>query len=62
MIVAVVVLDAGAGGPVMEDAALKSDILALCRRELPQHKVPVLLRFLPRLDFTPAGKLARPHA
>ncbi len=62
IIVADVVLDAGSGGPVMEDAALKSDILALCRRELPQHKVPVLLRFLPRLDFTPAGKLARPHA
>ena len=62
IIVADVVLDTEAAGPSVEDAALKSDILALCRRELPQHKVPVLLRFLPKLDFTPAGKLARPHA
>ena len=62
IVVADVVLDAEPGTPVIEEAALKSDILAMCRRALPQHKVPVQLRFLPRLDFTPAGKLARPHA
>ena len=61
IVVADVVLDevAAAGA---DQAVLKSEILRMCRSELPQHKVPVLLRFTPKLDFTPAGKLARSHA
>ena len=43
-------------------AALKREILQLCREALPEHKVPVLLRFASALAVTPAGKLARSHA
>ncbi len=43
-------------------ATLKREILQLCREALPEHKVPVLLRFASALAVTPAGKLARTHA
>ena len=43
-------------------ATLKREILQLCRELLPEHKVPVLLRFASTLAVTPAGKLARAHA
>lgn len=43
-------------------AVLKREILQLCREALPEHKVPVLLRFASALVVTPAGKLARSHA
>ncbi len=43
-------------------AILKREILQLCRDVLPEHKVPVLLRFATALAVTPAGKLARAHA
>lgn len=43
-------------------AALKAEILELCRATLPPHKVPVLVRFTESLAVTPAGKLARHHA
>ena len=48
-------------GPARQ-AALKGEIMALCRAALPAHKVPVLQRFAAALAMTPAGKLARPHA
>ncbi len=55
-----------AGGLAADAAArqamLKREILQLCRAHLPEHKVPVLLRFAPSLAVTPAGKLARAHA
>jgi acyl-coenzyme A synthetase/AMP-(fatty) acid ligase len=41
--------------------AVKSELLAACRRALPAHKVPAVLRFVPALEFTPAGKLVRPN-
>jgi acyl-coenzyme A synthetase/AMP-(fatty) acid ligase len=39
---------------------LKSDLLNACRRTLAAHKVPALLRFVPTLELTAAGKLVRP--
>jgi acyl-coenzyme A synthetase/AMP-(fatty) acid ligase len=42
--------------------AVKSDLLDACRRSLAAHKVPATLRFVPALEFTPAGKLVRPNA
>lgn len=42
--------------------ALKDEIIRLCRCALPQHKVPAAIRFVPSLDVTTAGKLARHHA
>jgi len=41
---------------------VKSDLLDACRRILAAHKVPAVLRFVPALEFTAAGKLVRPNA
>jgi acyl-coenzyme A synthetase/AMP-(fatty) acid ligase len=64
---AVVVADVVLANPASPDAAdapdtVKSDLLDACRRNLAAHKVPALLRFVPALDFTAAGKLVRPNA
>ena len=63
IVVADVVLndDASALADGTEDN-LKDEILHLCRDALPQHKVPATVRFVPALDVTAAGKLARNHA
>ncbi len=42
--------------------ALKDEILETCRRLLPAHKVPAILRNVPSIEIGAAGKLARPHA
>ena len=39
---------------------VKNDLLEACRRTLAAHKVPAMLRFVPSLEFTAAGKLVRP--
>jgi acyl-coenzyme A synthetase/AMP-(fatty) acid ligase len=54
IIVADVVLDAGAG-----DASMRDALVAFCRANLPAFKVPALIRFVEKLELTPAGKLAR---
>ena len=64
IVVADVVLDGEppdiGAGPAGD--ALKDEIIRLCRRALPQHKVPAAIRFVTSLDVTTAGKLARHHA
>ncbi len=52
----------GAADLTARQLTLKREILQLCREVLPEHKVPVLLRFASALAVTPAGKLARSHA
>ncbi len=42
-------------------ALLRDEIGAVCREQLPAWKVPASIRFVPALDVTAAGKLAR-HA
>jgi acyl-coenzyme A synthetase/AMP-(fatty) acid ligase len=60
---AVVVADVVVAEPDAAQAeALRLDLLAACRRSLPKHKVPTMLRFVPALELTPAGKLVRPGA
>jgi acyl-coenzyme A synthetase/AMP-(fatty) acid ligase len=64
---AVVVADVVLANPASPDAAdtpdaVKSDLLDACRRNLAAHKVPAMLRFVPALEFTAAGKLVRPNA
>jgi acyl-coenzyme A synthetase/AMP-(fatty) acid ligase len=49
---------AGEGG----DDTLRADILAACHARLPAHKVPAVIRFVPSLAVTAAGKLDRGHA
>jgi acyl-CoA synthetase (AMP-forming)/AMP-acid ligase II len=41
---------------------IKSELLSACRRTLAAHKVPALLRFVPALELSSAGKLVRPSA
>jgi acyl-coenzyme A synthetase/AMP-(fatty) acid ligase len=41
---------------------IRSEILADCRASLASHKVPAVIRFVPSLDVTTAGKLARTDA
>jgi len=48
--------DAGRGN------AIREKILADCRALLATHKVPAMIRFVPSLDITAAGKLARHDA
>jgi acyl-coenzyme A synthetase/AMP-(fatty) acid ligase len=42
--------------------AVKLELLEACRRHLAAHKVPALIRFVPGLQLTAAGKLVRPNA
>jgi len=41
---------------------VRTELLDACRRRLPAHKVPAMLRFVPALELTAAGKLVRPNA
>jgi acyl-coenzyme A synthetase/AMP-(fatty) acid ligase len=38
------------------------EILEICRRGLPAHKVPAMVRIVPSLEVSAAGKLVRPGA
>jgi acyl-CoA synthetase (AMP-forming)/AMP-acid ligase II len=60
IVVAEVVLTADADPARAE--AVRNEILAECRARLAAHKVPAMIRFVPALDVTPAGKLARTDA
>ena len=43
-------------------ASVRDEIIAACGRALERHKIPVAIRFVPSLDLTASGKLARLHA
>ena len=45
-----------------EGAALTREIIEACRRGPPAHKVPAMVRIVPSLEVSPAGKLVRPSA
>jgi acyl-coenzyme A synthetase/AMP-(fatty) acid ligase len=63
VIVAEVVLSDGQNPNDADNAErVKNDLLNACRRTLAAHKVPALLRFVPTLELTAAGKLVRPNA
>ena len=49
--------DAGNG-----NESLRNEILEMCRKSLPAHKVPVTIRCVSALRIAAAGKLARQHA
>ena len=63
IVVAKVVLNASAAG---EDPAAvaqtEEEIRQLCQQHLARHKIPAVMRFVPSLHVTDAGKLARGHA
>ena len=49
----------GEADVVARTELLKSEILDSCRRALPPYKVPATIRFVPAIEVTAAGKLAR---
>jgi acyl-coenzyme A synthetase/AMP-(fatty) acid ligase len=58
----VVLADPSANAAGDASDRIKSDLLEACRRTLAAHKVPAMLRFVPSLEFTAAGKLVRPNS
>jgi acyl-coenzyme A synthetase/AMP-(fatty) acid ligase len=52
----------GGNSAAADTEALKHEILEACHRTLPPHKVPAVIRFVPSLEVTASGKLARFHA
>jgi acyl-coenzyme A synthetase/AMP-(fatty) acid ligase len=59
---AVVVADVVLSDPAQADVGdrIKQELLTACRCSLAAHKVPVVLRIVPALELTAAGKLVRP--
>jgi acyl-coenzyme A synthetase/AMP-(fatty) acid ligase len=60
IVVADVILADGVGEG--HSGEIREKILADCRASLASHKIPAVIRFVPSLDVTPAGKLARSDA
>jgi acyl-coenzyme A synthetase/AMP-(fatty) acid ligase len=60
IVVADVILAGGDGAGRSDE--IRKAILADCRASLASHKVPAVIRFVPSLDVTAAGKLARHDA
>lgn len=56
----VVLTDTPGERPAAE--ALTREIIEACRRCLPAHKVPAMVRIVPSLEVSAAGKLVRPGA
>jgi acyl-CoA synthetase (AMP-forming)/AMP-acid ligase II len=50
-----------AGGNAGLDTLI-NELLDSCRRRLAAHKVPALVKIVPTLAMTSAGKLVRPDA
>lgn len=45
-----------------DEKAIKQQVLEICRAQLPPAKVPAVMRFVPAIELTAGGKLARHHA
>jgi acyl-coenzyme A synthetase/AMP-(fatty) acid ligase len=60
VIVAEVVLLGAPAAEASSTEGVKAELLNACRSTLAAHKVPALLRFVPSLEMTAAGKLVRP--
>jgi acyl-coenzyme A synthetase/AMP-(fatty) acid ligase len=50
------------GTDQVQAQTIRNDIVADCRQSLAAHKVPAMITFVPSLDVTGAGKLARTNA
>ncbi|MBI5264842.1 MAG: long-chain fatty acid--CoA ligase [Bradyrhizobium sp.] len=50
------------GTDAAREKEIRDQIMTQCRAQLASHKVPAVIRFVPTLDVTPAGKLARTDA
>jgi acyl-coenzyme A synthetase/AMP-(fatty) acid ligase len=59
IVVAEVVLKLDNETTTAQQTRIRDDILRLCQEELPRHKVPATISFVPSLPVTATGKLAR---
>lgn len=59
IVVADVVLKPGCEAAGTLQDQIKSDILGLCCKALPRHKVPVVISFVPNIQVAASGKLER---
>jgi acyl-coenzyme A synthetase/AMP-(fatty) acid ligase len=62
IVVADVVLRAAPESANNDLRELQHDILLLCRKALPSHKVPAAIEFVPSLAVAETGKVTRQHA
>jgi len=62
VVTAEVVLVDEAPGERPKPEVLIQGIIEACRQALPPHKVPAMVRIVPGLEVSPAGKLVRPNA
>jgi acyl-coenzyme A synthetase/AMP-(fatty) acid ligase len=62
LVVADVVLKSEPGSENRDNRQTQQDILLLCRTELPSHKVPAIINFVPVLAIAETGKLIRRFA
>jgi acyl-coenzyme A synthetase/AMP-(fatty) acid ligase len=64
LVIAEIVPDSGQAGEDedLSNEELENEIRVLCAGELARHKVPALIRFVPALNMTAGGKLARNNA
>jgi len=51
-----------ADGGSNAQSRIRDEILSNCRASLAPHKIPAVIRFVPSLEITAAGKLARHDA
>jgi len=58
----IVLVEEASKGERPTGEAVTREIIEACRRVLPAHKVPVMVRIVPSLEVSPAGKLVRPGA
>jgi acyl-coenzyme A synthetase/AMP-(fatty) acid ligase len=54
--------ESSAPGPRPAAAELMRELTERCRQTLAAHKVPALIRIVPALEISAAGKLVRPNA
>jgi acyl-coenzyme A synthetase/AMP-(fatty) acid ligase len=54
--------DSNGSGKRPVGEAMMREIMDACRRVLPAHKVPAMLRIVPSLEVSASGKLVRPDA
>jgi acyl-coenzyme A synthetase/AMP-(fatty) acid ligase len=54
--------EADVAGVRPQGTELSREIIEACRRGLPAHKVPAMVRIVPSLEVSAAGKLVRPNA
>lgn len=59
---AIVVADVVVTAAASDAEALKGEILEACRENLARHKVPAVIRFVPAIEVSASGKLARATA